>query len=263
MRDVAPVDDFARDGFLVLPDFVSAASCDALMARSAELVATHAPETISIFSTHEQSRRSDEYFLESGGEIRCFFEEDGRSINKIGHAMHDRDPVFERFSRQPKLAELVSTLGIAEPLLLQSMYIFKQPHVGGEVTPHTDHTFLWTDPPSVMGLWFALEDATVENGCMYAIPGSHREPARKRFHRDDRGGTTFEVLDPTPHSLVGEVPLEAKKGTCIVLHGLLVHRSGANTSARSRHAYSVHVIDARASYRADNWLRRSAPFRGF
>ena len=144
------------------------------------------------------------------------------------------------------------------------MYIFKQPLIGGEVTAHQDHTFLWTDPPSVTGLWFALEDATVDNGCLWARPGGHTEPPRKRFHRAPGGGTAFEILDDRELPLDGMIPLEAPMGTCVVLHGLLPHRSGANRSARSRHAYSLHVIDGRARYRTDNWLQRGAdmPLRG-
>ena len=267
--------DYQRDGFVVLERFVDPAQCDALIARAAELVRGFRPQTVSVFSTHEQTRTSDEYFLESGDKVRCFFEEDAvsggalrypieRAINKIGHALHDLDPVFSRFSRDRRLAELIAQVGIEQPLLVQSMYIFKQPWIGGEVTAHQDHTFLWTDPPSVTGLWFALEDATLDNGCLWARPGGHGEPPRKRFHRAP-GGTAFEVLDERELSLEGMVPLEAPRGTCIVLHGLLPHGSGANRSSRSRQAYSLHVIDARASYRTDNWLQRGPdmPLRGF
>jgi phytanoyl-CoA hydroxylase len=257
--------------------FLDDASCDALIERAGEIVRAFRPETFSIFTTHEQTRRTDDYFLESGDQIRCFFEEDAfdasgaltrpveQSINKIGHALHDLDPVFSRVSRDPRLAALAASLGLLHPLLLQSMYIFKQPFIGGEVTSHTDHTFLWTDPPSAVGFWFALEDATLENGCMWALPGGHKEPARRRFHRTPDGSTTYEVFDERPLPEDGMVPLPAPKGTCIVLHGLLPHRSGPNRSPRSRQAYTLHVIDAHAAYRADNWLQRrpDLPLRGF
>ncbi|HET7504019.1 MAG TPA: phytanoyl-CoA dioxygenase family protein [Kofleriaceae bacterium] len=268
---------FERDGFLVLPGFLEPATCDALIARAGELMRALRRDTLSVFQTRDQTRTTDDYFLCSGDQIRLFFEEDAlapdgslrrpieHAINKIGHALHDLDPVFARVSRAPRLAGLVAELGVAHPLLLQSMYICKPPHIGGEVTAHQDHTFLWTDPPSVMGLWFALEDATVDNGCLWARPGGHAEPPHRRFHRTPAGGTAFEILDPRELPTEGMVPLEAPRGTCIVLHGLLPHRSSANRSDRSRHAYSLHVIDARAHYRADNWLQRGPdlPLRGF
>jgi phytanoyl-CoA hydroxylase len=270
-------EDFERQGYLVLPDFVPAAACDRLKACAEQLVAGFQPETVSIFTTHEQTRTSDDYFLSSGDQVRFFFEEgafkpDGSlrqdkalSLNKIGHALHDVDPLFNAFSRRPALAALATELGLKQPLLLQSMYIFKQPHIGGEVNSHQDSTFLYTEPLTCLGFWFALEDATVENGCLWALPGGHKERLRKRFMRAPGGGTTFQVLDSTPMPEEGFVPLEVKKGTLVVLHGQLPHKSGANTSPKSRHAYSVHCIDATAHYPRDNWLQRAPdmPARGF
>ena len=154
---------------------------------------------------------------------------------------------------------------MADPLLIQSMYIFKQPRIGGEVVCHQDSTFLYTEPKSCVGLWFALEDATVENGCMWGLPGRHRDGLRARMVRDGNGGVRMDRRDPTPFDNDGEVPLEAPAGTLILLHGEAPHRSGANRSDRSRHAYALHVIDGASAYPPDNWLQRPAdlPVRGF
>ena len=270
---------FEQDGYLVLEDFVSKDACEALSHRATEIVDAFDPsESVSIFTTNEQTRHSDRYFLESGDKIRCFFEEEAfgengelrqaksKSINKIGHAMHDLDPVFENFSRTPELAQISKEVGFKDPRILQSMFIFKQPHIGGEVVCHQDATFLHTEPMSVKGFWFALEDATQENGCMWAIPGGHKSSVKSRFSRSKNGkGTEIEIFDDSPWETSKLVPLEVKAGTMVVLHGLLPHMSFANRSANTRHAYTMHIIEGTADYPEWNWLQRSPkmPLRGF
>ena len=271
-----------RDGFVALPGFVAPDQIESLRRRINDLVDGYASQGLpagatTVFSTTEQTHAQDEWFLTSADVIRPFFEDGAfdaegnlivpidRALNKMGHALHDLDPVFDRFSRTADLASLVAELGVADPLLLQSMVIFKPPRIGGEVVCHCDHSFLWTDPQTVIGLWFALDDATVANGCMWAIPGGHVGGARTRFRLDGSGGTTTDILDPTPYNHGDLVPMEAEAGTLIAFHGCLPHWSGANTSHRPRLAYTLHVIDGMAHYRSDNWLQRGAdlPLRGF
>ena len=270
---------YRRDGFLALPGFADPERCLALRERALELAREHVPppEQAAVFAADGGLRHAAErYFLTSGEAIRCFFEKDafadGRlqgeahlSLNKLGHAMHDLDPAFGAFSRTPALAAIADDIDMADPLLLQSMYIFKQPRIGGEVVCHTDHSYLWTDPPSVVGFWFAIDDATTGNGCLWALPGGHRLPVKARSKLNaERTATELEVFDATPYPSAGLVPLEARRGTLILLHGALPHLSGPNRSDKPRHAYTLHAIDGTARYPDDNWLqRRTLPLRGF
>lgn len=268
---------FKEDGFLVLDGFHPPASCDALMKRGQELAASFDFKGHpSVFQTDQQTRTSDDYFLDSGDKISFFFEKDAfdqqgklkgdlfHSLNKVGHALHDLDPVFESFSRSPQLKQLALDLGLDDFLIIQSMLILKHARIGGVVDVHQDSTFLYTEPDTCVGFWFALEDATKENGCLWAMPGGHRTTLRSWFKRKAGGGTEFVTFDPAPLSMEGMVPLEVRKGTCIVLHGLLPHYSLPNTSGRSRQAYAIHAIDGKARYPEENWLRRDmSGLKGF
>ena len=272
------VEAYRRFGVIVLRDFVSRESCRSLQQRANELVAEFDPaEVRSVFSTTRQTQLDDDYFIESGDKIRFFLEDDAfddhgelrqskeNSLNKMGHAMHDLDPVFDAFSRTPELAASARSIGFEDPVILQSMYIFKPPRIGGEVVCHQDSTYLYTEPESCVGFWFALEDATLENGCMQFIPGGHKAPLKKRNYRKPDGLLITETLDDSPWHEERRVPVEAEAGTLVIFNGRAPHLSAANRSSKSRHAYTLHVIDRTCHYPANNWLQRSdeLPLRGF
>ncbi|KAI8922808.1 hypothetical protein BC831DRAFT_474226 [Entophlyctis helioformis] len=272
------LEQFDRDGFLAVPDFFSlqeAAELKAAAARQLDAIdlSTH-PKTRFV-TGDDQGKKNDEYFLGSGDKVCSFFEVDAfdaegrlvvddkaRAINKIGHALHDLDPVFKAFSVNDRIAAVMRSLSFKDPRVLQSMLIFKQPKIGGEVPPHQDSTFLYTDPPSAVGLWFAMEDCTLENGCMWFLPGSHKTiPIWKRMvRRADNMGTEFihidtPVADP-PESAYVSVPVSA--GTLVLIHGAVYHKSGHNYSAKSRWIYTFHCIEGDEAghvYPANNWLQ--------
>ena len=270
---------WAREGVLVLENYASRDETARLREATAALVDEFDPSTVrTVFSTDDQAHAADRYFRESGDKVRFFFEAGafdadgeltvpkGRALNKIGHAAHDLVPAFARFSRSPRMERTARDAGLSDPGLVQSMVIFKQPRIGGEVGMHQDATFLHTEPQSCVGFWFALEDATVENGCLFGLPGLKGRRLAERFrYKDGAGGDDLgmEALSDERMPMDEAVPLEVPEGGLVLLHGLFPHASHPNTSARSRLAYAVHMIDRAARWSPDNWLRRERPVTGF
>jgi len=254
---------FEAAGFLVLPQAVPDHWLRRLGSAAANIVEQfdiHRYRTV--FTTADRDRGRDDYFFDSAEAVRCFLEEEALdasatllkpkalAINKIGHALHDLVPEFRSFARQAFIADLLRGLG--------KMYIFKQPRIGGEVRWHQDATYLRTSPPSVTGLWVALEDATLDNGCLWVEPGGHRGPLREVYEVDwQRREGSLRTLDETPWPAAGDgQALEVPAGSIVLFHDHLPHYSSPNRSERSRQAFTLHFADTDARWSPRNWLQR-------
>eukprot|EP01125_Pyxidicula_operculata_P004136 TRINITY_DN15_c0_g1_i1.p1 TRINITY_DN15_c0_g1~~TRINITY_DN15_c0_g1_i1.p1 ORF type:complete len:188 (+),score=36.70 TRINITY_DN15_c0_g1_i1:40-564(+) len=163
---------YDKQGFLVIEDCVSQELVEECKGEIEKLLANLKPEQLpEIFTTGEkQSKTAGEHFLDSGDKVRYFLEEKAErdengkligdvknSINKIGHGLYEHNDVFKRFTGTARHLEIAKEiLGLKEPLVAQSMVIFKQARIGGEVYPHQDGSFLYTTPESVAALWWPL-----------------------------------------------------------------------------------------------------------
>ncbi len=263
---------FDQNGFVVINEAFTAADIAALRQSINETVNEFDPQQHqSIFTTGDKDRGRDEVFFRSAETVEYFLEEGAvnaggqlnrsldKAINKIGHALHDHVPAIGQFCRQQHLAQAFRALGVQDPQLWQTMVIFKQPDIGGEVRWHQDASYLHTQPASVIGLWVALEDADRNNGCLMVAPGQHRQPLRERYRVDwaSRKGE-LETIDESA-SWPGESGvemLEVKAGSAVFFSDHLPHASTANQSSRSRTALTLHVADGRSHWAAENWLQR-------
>ena len=299
MTDLS-VDKFSENGVFLIRAFASPREVIEMRERMRSMIEQWDPEESrdSVFVTTEDQHIRNSYFLDSAEKISFFLEEGAldpvshlirkdipksEMINKAGHALHLLDPVFMKYSFSDKVVDLVGKLGYKDPVLPQSMYIFKQPRIGGVVTSHQDSTFLHTEPRlSCLGLWLALDDGDESNGCLWVRPGSHKEPLRRRFVRN----SSFDHSDPqshptkfitlnaadlkwegtlpgrTPSDLYGAgfVPVPVRPGDLVVIHGSVDHLSLENVSDKPRHSYQLHLVegpDNGVLWSADNWLQYS------
>ncbi|OJD11369.1 hypothetical protein AJ78_07849 [Emergomyces pasteurianus Ep9510] len=328
---------FRENGYLVIPDFLSAGKVSSLLHTTHTLLENFPLDSHPLtcfttgdeddddtnYSTNNAKKKhiGDQYFLTSGNKIHFFFEPGAflpnsnppelrkpkaLSINKIGHALHVLSPPFAEatipaststststsdISTGARNAAIARDLGFHDPRVLQSMVICKQPGIGAAVHPHKDSEFLYTDPPSAVGWWIALQDAEAGNGTLGVWKGSHRKGyIRRRLVRciggDGDGGTEFVAWDGpglaselvvdgggqdsagkgevyTPREEDFEL-LEVKAGSLVLIHGNVLHQSERNTSERSRFAYTFHVIEGAEGWTYDekNWLQPE-PGEGF
>ena len=264
------VQQFDEQGFVVLESLFTVAQVKAVREAALEIVDNFdIDQHRTVFSTSDNDSGRDDYFFDSSEAVHCFLEEgaldaDGSlnrpkelAINKIGHAMHDLIPDFGNFCRRPEIGELLREIGYDTPSCWQTMYIFKQPDIGGEVRWHQDASYLIAEPACVTGMWIALEDSNLNNGCLWVQPGQHRKPLREIYTVDwEKRAGTLTPLDDTPWKTGSPLPLEVPVGSVVLFNDHMPHYSAQNRSPLSRHAFTIHVAEKNAKWSDKNWLQR-------
>lgn len=294
---------FDTYGFLVTPQFANDETVNALKLQMKHLADNDwDPKTsMDTFGTDSASNtQRGDYFLDSSNKVHYFAEptalevnmENGiqelkpefrldilSALNKAGHAMHIIPGSFQDYTLSQKMKDLVTDLGWKDPVVPQSMYIFKQAKIGGTVHSHQDSTFLFTEPrQTCLGLWLALDDATLDNGCLWVRPGSHLEPLRRQFIRnptyfiendlnapklmfrihDENSKVTWEGGLPNSLSREGFIPVEVKAGDLVTFCGTLDHLSLPNFSNQQRHTFQLHLVEGPKEgvrWSNENWLQ--------
>jgi ectoine hydroxylase-related dioxygenase (phytanoyl-CoA dioxygenase family) len=167
-----------------------------------------------------------------------------------------RRPVFRDFVTDPRLTAIVAELVGTDDLdCFLSQFIFKNPGAWGQPWHQDSYYFPFDPPRPVVGVWLAVTEATIDNGCLHVLPGSHREPVHDHVP-DRREGANYGYVEIVDHDLASSEPVLMAPGDLLVFDSHLMHRSTDNRSSGRRAAMVFHLAAA-------GTLDRTLELRGY
>ena len=159
------------------------------------------------------------------------------------HQPHHISPSMRRAVAHPAVSRALARLVAPDVKCMQSMLFIKPPQFPGQAW-HQDEVYIPTRDRSLTGAWYALDDVTVENGCMWVLPGSHRNG----YLYPQRAHGRPEEFDFAQESYgfdeSGEIPVVCRAGAVVFFNGYLLHRSRKNRSDRFRRVLVNHYMNA-------------------
>jgi phytanoyl-CoA hydroxylase len=173
-------------------------------------------------------------------------------VRKVFDFTH-HDERLQRLTEQPRLRRMLDRLIDPDSRLIQDMALLKPPRVGSEKPWHQDTAYFdWLPLGGIVGCWIALDPATVENGCMQVIPGTHNEGPVAHFHHRD-----CQIADERVQ-VNRAIAIPLAPGGVLFFSGLIHHGTPPNYSSDRRRALQFH--DAAANCRHMTYEEHAALF---
>ncbi|REJ88420.1 MAG: phytanoyl-CoA dioxygenase family protein [Planctomycetota bacterium] len=228
VQDSTP-EAYRRRGYAVVDKLLSPGELAALQSRIAEIAAG----PVSSFPRE---------YLEFEPE-RPESPETVRKVNNLA----EFDPELRQLVCGDAILDVVETL-IGPDIKLFGSQCFMKPPGGVEKPYHQDSAYFCIEPRALVTCWIALDDVTLENGCLWVIPGSHL--GRLHDHSEPwKIGDRVDIQVPQSRIEIDrETPITMPAGSCSFHHSMLLHRSGPNRTDRSRRGLAVHFMSSRSRW---------------
>ena len=217
---------FARDGFVRLAAFADRATCDAMLER-----------VVAIARERAAGRGGPQLVLPEANLAGREAELPEALVSKV-FKLH-RDTVFEAFARSSEVTDLVAELVAPQLDCFLSQFIFKNPGAWGQPWHQDSYYFPFEPARPILGVWLAVTEATLENGCLHVLPGSHLEPVHEHV-ADRRPGANYGYVEIVDHDMTGAQPVLMQPGDLLLFDSHLMHRSTDNVSDGIRAAMVYH-----------------------
>jgi phytanoyl-CoA hydroxylase len=243
------VDEYLENGYLIVRDVLTAEESAALKTDSEGLALGRFPTANANSPSLGGGQAGD-----AGAVLAEMTGEQRLQAMILAHFPQWVSPAFDHIVQHQGLRAILDSLVAArldridagEAKCLQDYIFCKPPGEAGKAW-HQDATYIKTDARSLTGVWIPIDDAAIDNGCLWVVPGSHQSGELFRMERHGR-----DDYDNAPVSIgfddQSEVPIEVKAGDVVFFDGHLLHRSGPNTTERSRHALVMHWLDSGTPY---------------
>jgi hypothetical protein len=239
---------YERDGYLVFDRLFAPAEVEGLLERLGEIIAAGDRRPPGIRLQVEpalqaagmgewESGRAGDPVRSSHSPILPF----SHSLRKV-EGLVENDDRFGALARDPRLIGIFSGLLGPDLKLFRDALMMKPPRHGSAKPYHQDSAYWAIDPPVLASVWLALDEATLENGCMRVLPESHRWGLLEHQHLDD-----FQV-DETRLDTCGEVAVPLPPGGCLIFHSMLLHATSPNHSPTPRRSMIVSVMSAHSRW---------------
>ncbi len=219
-------DQFNANGYYIAKNALTTQECEEMNQDIKEMAGGKYPSPI--FNDLENIGTAEEVY----NKILCI------------HHPHTVSPIFIKYMKHPNITAVLGECIGPSVKCMQSMYFVKPPGLPGQAW-HQDECYIPTRDRSLCGAWVALDDATIENGCLWVLPGSHKSgyiyPFRDH-NQPDKYDSAQQVFgfDESP-----QIPVEVKKGDVIFFNGYLLHKSEKNkTKNNYRRAIVYHYMNS-------------------
>ena len=225
---------FREDGFLVVEGLLSSDEVEVLRQRTEEIA----------MGKVDFPRDRIEYEPGASGRESSLVQ-----VRKINHGAAV-DPVLAAHTKHPGILQAIECL-LGPDLKLYGDQFFIKPPGGIEKTYHQDSPYFTIEPMNLVTAWAALDEVTIENGCVYVVPGSHRQGALDHSEAWMVGDRQDMRIPDSAIDRSKETPITMKAGDCSFHHSLVLHRSGPNQTSQFRRGYATHYMSSRSRWTGD------------
>ena len=229
-----------NDGYILIPNFLNEDDCDEMDKEVLKIINNIIPEG-SAFS-HAYAGDGHIAIREMKPSPNAKRIED--EISKL-FRIHSKG-VFNDFIHNRLLGDILEDILGPDVDCFLSQYIFKNPGAWGQPW-HQDSSYFPFDREPQVGAWLATTEATLENGCLVILPGSHKESLHEHLP-DEREGSNYGYTEIKDHDFSEEIPMTLSKGDLLLFHSFLMHKSYDNNSNFRRTAMVYHFAETGTNF---------------